>query len=97
MVDGRKIRFARFLWWRTDTDKDGISGANGFADIRGIRNLAGLPRGRQNLAQVLLVDRHAASIELRNAVGVYVRAHHFVASLRQARSSNESYVSTTND
>jgi hypothetical protein len=44
-----------------------------------------------------LVNRHSAGIEFGDAFTIDVRANDFVASLGEARSGNQAYVSTTDD
>jgi len=61
--------------------KMGVSGADGFTGVGGIGDSSGFVRGRENLIEVLLVDRDAAGIELGDALAIDVRANYLVPRL----------------
>src|SRR5262249_21814131 len=97
IVDRGEVGFPRTLWGRANTNEDGVAGAKCLAGVRRVGNLTTGARGGQNLVEVFLVDRDAASIELRDARFVDVGANYIVSGLRQTRSGDESHVPTAHD
>src|SRR5215831_13444197 len=97
MVDGGQVGFAGLLGWRTNADKDRLPGANGFTGIGGVRNAPGFACGNEDFFEMLFVNRHAAGIELGDALGVNVCADDFVACLSEASPGDQSNVSTSDD
>ena len=81
VVDRRKIRFAGILRRGAHTDKDGVSGADGFTGIGGIADPSRLVSGGENLVEMMLVDRNAAGVELGDALAIDVRANYLVPRL----------------
>jgi hypothetical protein len=54
-------------------------------------------RGRQNLVEMMFVDRNAAGIELGDAFAIDVGANYFMASFGKASSGHETHVPTTDN
>ncbi len=97
VVDGRKVGLAGILRRSAHADEDGVTGADGFTDVGGIRDAAGFVGGRKHLAEVMLVDRDAAGVKLGDALAINVRADYFVPCLGKTSSGDETHVSTTDD
>lgn len=97
VVDGGEVGFARILWRSAHADEDGVSRADGFSGVSGIRNPSGFVDGRENLVEMMFVDRNAAGIELGNALAIDVRADYLVTCLGKASSGDQTDVSTPDD
>src|ERR1700730_5578543 len=87
---------AVFLGRRAYTDENCLTGADGFAGVRGVRNLAGFADGFENRVQVMLVNGHLARLEVRDALGVDVGADDLVSSFGEASTGYQAHVATTN-
>lgn len=96
VVDGGKVRFAVFFGRRAYTDENRFGRSNGFAGIASKREAASFASGVENLIEMPLVDWNTAGIELRDAVGIDVRAEHFMSGLGQARACDQTDVSAAN-
>src|SRR4029077_15197031 len=70
VVDGGEVGLARFLRRRSHADEDGVSGADSFSGVSGIRDPSGFVSGREYLAEIMLVDGNAHSIELGGALAM---------------------------
>src|ERR1041385_3325625 len=97
MVDSREVGLAGFLRGSPDANEDGFPCANRFTGVRSVGNVAGLPRGGENLLEVLFINGHAACLELGNALFINVRANDFVTRFRKAGSGDQPDVSTSDD
>src|SRR6266704_692789 len=97
VVDGRKVGLAGILRRSAHADEDGVSGADGFTDVGSIGNPSGLVGGRENLAEMMFVDRNAASVELSDALAIDVRTHYLVSCFGKTSSGDEPHVSTADN
>ena len=96
MIDGGKVGAAVVFRRRAHTDKNRIAKANRLARVGGVGNLSSFSGRSQNLVQVLLVDRHLAGFQLRDAPRINIRANHLVPGCSQARAGNQSHVAAAN-
>src|ERR1700719_4637540 len=94
MVNGGEIGFAIFPGWCADTNKNRISCANGFSGVASIRNAPCFARGCQDSIEMLFVNGNNAGIQLGDALGIDVHANYLVSRFREARSSNQSHITT---
>jgi len=97
IVDGRKVCFTRILRWSADTDEDGVPSTDGFTCVGGIGNFSSLVGGRENLIEVMFVDRHSAGVELCDTLAIDIRANYLVSCFGKTSSGHETHVTTTDD
>src|SRR5207302_10315100 len=75
VINGREVRLARFFRRGSNANEDSVPGANCFAGIGGVGNVAGFAGRSQDLFKVFLVDRNAPRLELGDAVTINVVAN----------------------
>src|SRR5438445_3120692 len=92
MVDRGKIGAAVFPRRRSDANEYRVAESNRFSRIARVGNPPGFAGGYEYFFQVFFVNRDSASLQLRDSCRVNVRAHHIVASLREARSRHKPHV-----
>ena len=97
VVDRREIGFAVLFRGRADANENCVAIANRLAGIGGVRDVAGLAGGFQDVVEVMLVDGDISSIELGNSIRVDVGANDLMARFREAGTGDEADITTTND
>ena len=97
VIDGREVRFSGILRRSADTNEDGVSGTDGFTGFGGIGNLSSFVSGREDLVEVMFVDRNATGIQLGNAFTIDVRANYFVSRLGKTSPGDKTHITATDD
>ncbi len=92
-----KGRLRRNLSRGAYADENGVSGSDSLASVGGIGDPSGLVGGRENLVEMMFVDRNAAGVELSDALAIDVRTHYLVSCFGKTSSGDESHVSTADN
>jgi len=97
MINGGEVSVTGFFWRSANANKNGISTANRFTGVGGVRNVPCLSSRRKNLLKVLFVNGHTACLEPGNALFINIRTNDIVTRFRETGPSNQPYVSTSDD
>ena len=90
-----QVRTAIFIAWGANADEDRLCILIGSLLVERKMNASGLNIARQHLREARLIDRAFAALELFNLARINIKAGHLIASLRKARASDESNVSSS--
>src|SRR5258708_35922465 len=95
VIDGGKNRIAVFLGGCADANEDRFAAAYGFTGVRGVRNFAGTSRRFEDFVQVMLVDRHASRLKLRDPLLINVRANDIMPRFGETCAGHQADVTTS--
>src|SRR5258708_20047283 len=95
VIDCGKIRIAVFLGRCADANEDRFAAAYGFTGVRGVRNFAGTSRRFEDFVQVMLVDRHASRLKLRDPLLINVLANDIIPPFAQPSAGHQADVTTS--
>ena len=90
-----EVRAAILPLRRAHADEDSFGAANRLSGVVRVGDLAARARGGENFAEIALVDRYAAGLEVGDALFVDIGADDIVPGLGQTCSGHQANVATT--